>query len=233
MPYAVPNVKTDAITSQNPLRQGAYRALASTGNNFARESVMDELAHAIGMDPLEFRLKNLKDPRLRAVLEAAAKQFGWGKEKAKPGHGFGLACGTEKGSFVATCAEIAYDKENKHVRVLRAVTAFECGAVLNPDHLKNQIEGCVIQGLGGALYEHIDFANGKILNPSFGDYHMPHFRDAPVLETVLVDRKDLESAGAGETPIIGIAPAVGNAIFAATGVRLRSMPMIPNGLEVK
>jgi isoquinoline 1-oxidoreductase len=232
-PYSVPNVKTDSYSSQTPLRQGAYRALASTANNFARESVMDELAHAIEMDPLEFRLKNLKDARLKAVLEAAAKKFEWGKQKAAAEHGFGLACGTEKGSFVATCAEIAYDKAKKRVRVLRPVTAFECGGILNPDHLKNQVEGAVIMGLGGALFEHIDFADGRILNSNFADYHLPRFHDAPVLETVLLNRPDLASEGAGETPIIGIAPAVGNAIFAATGVRLRSMPMIPDGLEIK
>jgi isoquinoline 1-oxidoreductase len=232
-PYSCPNVKTESYSSQAPLRQGAYRALASTANNFARESVMDELAHAIGMDPLDFRLKNLKDVRLKAVLEAAAKKFGWGKEKPAAGHGFGLACGTEKGGFVATCAEVAYDKAKKKVRVLRAATAFECGAVLNPDHLKNQIEGAVVMGLGGALFEHIDFAGGKILNANFADYQLPRFRDAPLLETVLVNRPDLPSEGAGETPIIGIAPAVGNAIFVATGVRLRSMPMAPDGLEVK
>jgi isoquinoline 1-oxidoreductase len=232
-PYSCANVKTDSFSSQTPLRQGAYRALASTANNFARESVMDELAHAIEMDPLEFRLKNLKDARLKAVLEAAAKKFEWGKAKPAANHGFGLACGTEKGSFVATCAEIAYEKDKKRVRVLRAVTAFECGAILNPDHLKNQIEGAVIMGLGGALFEHIDFADGKILNANFADYQLPRFRDAPVLETVLLNRPDLTSEGAGETPIIGIAPAVGNAIFAATGVRLRSMPMIPDGLELK
>ena len=228
-PYAIANNRTDSVSSDAPLRQGAYRALGSTANNFARECTIDELAHAIGMDPLEIRRKNLRNPRLSAVLEAAAKAFGWGKEKSTPERGFGLACGTEKGGYVATCAEIAFDKATRRVRVVRATTAFECGAIINPDNLKNQIEGCVIQGLGGALYEAIEFAEGKISNPNFSDYKMPRFRDAPVLETVLVDRKDLESAGAGETPIIGIAPAVGNAIFAATGVRLRSMPMIPDG----
>jgi isoquinoline 1-oxidoreductase len=232
MPYEVPNVRTETLSSAAPLRQGAYRALASTGNNFARESVMDDLAHAVGIDPLEFRLKNLRDERLRAVLEAAAKKFGWAKPGADRGF-FGLACGTEKGSFVATCAEITFDLARKQVQVLRAVTAFECGAIVNPDHLKNQVEGAVVMGLGGALFEHIDFADGKILNPTFADYRLPRFRDAPRLETVLLDRKDLTSAGAGETPIIGIAPAVGNAIFAATGKRLRSMPMVPDGLEVK
>jgi nicotinate dehydrogenase subunit B len=231
--YVVPHYSYEVLSSDAPLRQGAYRALGSTANNFARECALDELAHAIGMDPLELRLKNLAHPRLRAVLEAAAKKFGWGKERSTAERGFGLACGTEKGSYVATCAEIAFDAKTKRVRVVRATTAFECGAIINPDNLTNQIEGCVIMGLGGALSEAIEFADGKILNPSFSDYKMPRFRDALVLETVLVDRKDLTSEGAGETPIIAIAPAVGNAIFAATGVRVRSMPMLPDGkLEV-
>jgi isoquinoline 1-oxidoreductase len=124
---------------------------------------------------------------------------------------------------------VALDKKGR-VRVVRATTAFECGAVLNPDHLKNQVEGCVVMGLGGAMFEQVEFADGKILNPSFGDYQLPRFRDSPVLETVLIDRKDLTSEGAGETPIIAVAPAVGNAIFAATGVRLRSLPLVPDGV---
>jgi nicotinate dehydrogenase subunit B len=227
-PYAVSNRKTESHGSESPLRQGSYRALASTANVFARETAMDELAVALKMDPLEFRLKNLKDARLRAVFEAAAKKFGWGA-KAPPGHGFGIGGGTEKGSFVATCAEVAIEK-NK-VRVVRAVTAYECGAVVNPDHLTNQIEGAVIMGLGGALFEQVEFDDGKILNPAFSSYRLPRFKDAPVLETVLVNRKDLPSEGAGETPIIGIAPAVGNAIFNATGIRLRSMPLVPDGLK--
>jgi isoquinoline 1-oxidoreductase len=232
-PYSVPNSRTEFHQTDSPLKQGSYRALASTANCFARESVMDELAHAVEMDPLAFRLKNLKEPRLRAVLEAAARQFGWNKTKSTNDRGFGLACGTEKGSFVATCAEIAIDRDKGLVRVVRATTAFECGAILNPDHLKNQIEGSIIMGLGGALFEQIEFAAGKINNPSFGDYRLPRFRDTPTLETVLLDRKDLPSEGAGETPIIAIAPAVGNAIFSATGIRIRALPMVPNGLEFK
>jgi CO/xanthine dehydrogenase Mo-binding subunit len=164
------------------------------------------------------------------VLEAAAKQFGWGK-KAETGHGFGIAGGTEKGSYVAACAEVAADNTSGKVKILRVVTAFECGAILNPDHLKSQIEGGTIQAIGGALFEAIRFADGKILNPRFSDYKVPRFADAPHLETVLVDRKDLPSAGAGETPLVALAPAVGNAIFAATGTRIRSMPMVPNGLK--
>jgi isoquinoline 1-oxidoreductase len=230
-PYTVPNRKSELHSSDSPLRQGSYRALASTANIFARESHMDDLAAALGLDPLAFRLANLKDDRLRAVLEAAAKQFGWGKAKPAAGHGFGLACGTEKGSYVATCAEVSVDGSSGRVKVVRLVSAFECGAILNPDNLKNQVEGAAIMALGGALFEAIDFANGKILNPRFSDYRVPRFADLPLLETVLLDRKDLSSAGAGETPIVAVAPAVGNAIFQATGVRLRSLPMVPKGYK--
>src|SRR5262249_58764001 len=139
--YDIPNVRTAFQPSRAPLRQGSYRALAATANHFAREIHMDDLAHAVKTDPLEFRLKNLKDARLRAVLEAAAKQFGWGKARPLNGPGVGLAAGFEKGSYVATCAEVAVDRATGKVQVVRLVTAFECGAVLNPDHLKNQIEG--------------------------------------------------------------------------------------------
>jgi isoquinoline 1-oxidoreductase len=228
-PYEVAHRRTEFHASHSPLRQGSYRALAATANHFARESHMDELAQAVSLDPLEFRLKNLREPRLRAVLEAAARSFGWGKT-APSHHGVGLAVGTEKGGFVATCVEVAVD--GPKVQVLRAVTAFECGAVINPDHLKNQVEGAMIQGLGGALFEAIDFEDGRVLNARFSRYRVPRLRDTPEVETVLLDRKDLASAGAGETPIVTIAPAVGNAIFAASGVRLRSMPMVPKGLQV-
>jgi isoquinoline 1-oxidoreductase len=228
-PYAVPNRRAEFHSTDSPLRQGSYRALASTANVFARESVMDELADAVGLDPLAFRLKNLRNDRLRAVLEAAAKRFGWGQEKPAPGRGFGLACGTEKGSYVASVAEVEVAKGQ--VRVVRVVTAFECGAILNPDHLTSQVEGCVVMGLGGALFEKIDFKDGKVLNANLTDYRVPRFRDVPVLETVLVDRKDLPSEGAGETPIVAVAPAVGNAVFRATGRRLRSLPMAPDGVS--
>ncbi len=227
-PYDIPHQKIEFHATRSPLRQGSYRGLAATANHFARESHMDELARALKMDPLAFRLKNLKDARMRAVLEASAERFGWGRTKPAPGHGVGLAAGTEKGSYVASCAEVAVT--NGVVKIVRVATAFECGAVMNPDHLKNQVEGAVIMGIGGALYEAIEFENGRILNPRFSRYRVPRFSDAPVLETVLIDRKDLPSAGAGETPIVGLAPAVGNAIFDATGIRLRSLPMAPHGV---
>jgi len=230
-PYAVPNQLVEFHPAKSPLRQGSYRALAATANHFARESHMDDLAHALGLDPLAFRMKNHTNDLLKAVLAAAAGRFGWGQKVAE-GRGFGIAGGFEKGGYVATCAEVAVDKPSGRVKVVRAVTAFECGAVVNPEHLKNQVEGCVVMGLGGALFEAIKFAEGKILNSRFADYRVPRFTDAPRQEVVLLDRKDLPSAGAGETPIVAIAPAVGNAIFDAVGVRLRSLPMVPNGLKV-
>jgi isoquinoline 1-oxidoreductase len=230
-PYEVMNQWVQFHATKFPLKQGSYRGLAATANHFARETHMDELANLIKMDPLEFRLKNLKDERVRAVLEAAAKAFGWGDSKPSEGRGFGLACGTEKNSYLATFVEVAANRGSGSVKVLRAVTAFDCGAVVNPDGLKNQVEGAMMMGLGGALFEQMEFSNGMITNPHFADYRVPRFADAPKIEVVLVNRKDIPSAGAGETPIVGIAPAIGNAIFNATGIRLRSMPMVPDGLK--
>ena len=234
--YDIANTDIQFHESNSPLRQGSYRGLAATANHFARECHIDELANAVKMDPLEFRLKNIKEQRLRAVLEAATKSFGWGKTRPVNDHGFGLACGFEKGSYIATCAEIGIERDEKNrktpqVRIVRVVEAFECGAVVNPLQLRNQIEGAIVQAIGGALFEAIQFANGKILNGRFADYRLPRFGDAPAIEVVLVNRKDLPSEGAGETPIVGLAPAVSNAIFNATGIRLRSLPLTPKGLQ--
>ena len=230
-PYNVPNQLIQYHAAKSPLRQGSYRGLASTANHFARESHMDGVAHAAGFDPLEFRLKNLSDPRLQVVFQAAAEKFGWGRLKSSPERGFGIAGGVDKGGYVATCAEVEIDLDSKRVRIRRIVQAWECGAVVNPDGLRNQLTGAIVQGIGGALFERILFANGRILNPHFAQYRVPRFSDTPQIEIVLVDRKDLPSAGAGETGLVGLAPAVGNAIFAASGVRLRNMPMVPENGE--
>ncbi len=228
--YDVPNQRIVFHPVNSPLRQGSYRALAATANHFARESHMDELAHAVKMDSLEFRLKNMKNERLRAVFQAAAKQFGWGKSKSG-GQGFGMGGGYEKLGNIATFAEVHVDAKSGEVKVVRVVSAFECGAIVNPDNLRNQIEGSNVQGLGGALFEAIEFEDGKILNGRLSQYRVPRFSDLPKLETVLVDRKDIPSVGAGECPMVGLAPAIANAIFDATGTRLRSLPMVPNGLK--
>ena len=227
-PYVIPNYRTEFHLVHSPLRQGSYRGLAATANVFARETHMDELAYLAKTESLEFRLKNLSDPRLRAVLDAGAKSFGWPAKKTLRGQGFGVAAGNEKGGYVATFVEVQTD--SGAVRVIRAVNAYECGAIVNPDGLRHQIVGGLIQGLGGALFEKIEFGNGRITNPHFANYRVPRFRDIPAIEAVLIDRKDIPSAGAGETPLLGIAPAIGNAIFDATGRRLRSLPLVPDGL---
>ena len=211
--------------ADTPLRQGSYRALAATANNFARETVMDELAAKVGMEPLAFRLRNLKDERLRAVLQAAAQKFGWSAFKSGNGRGGGIACGFDKGGYVATCAEVTVDRASGRVEVVRLVEAFECGAIVNPDGLRNQVEGAMVMGLGGALWEAIEFENGRILNPRLSLYRVPRFMDLPRIETVLLDRKDIPSAGAGEAPIITVAPAIGNAMHAASGLRKTSLPL--------
>lgn len=223
--YDIANQNIQFHDTKSPLRQGSYRGLAATANHFAREVHIDELAALVKIDPVEFRLKNIKDERLRAVLQAAVERFNWNRKPASPAHGFGVACGFEKGGYIATCAEVSIEQRTGKVKLERIVEAFECGAIVNPLHLENQIEGAIVQAIGGALFESIQFANGSILNPSFKKYRLPRFSDVPPIEVVLVNRKDLPSAGAGETPIVGLAPAVSNAIFAATGKRLRSLPL--------
>ena len=232
-PYTISNVRTRSISCDAPLRAGSYRALASTANTFARECFMDELAEAAGADPLSFRLDHLDKGRLRDVLLAATEKFDWSGRRKKRGssRGVGLACGTEKGSFVAACAEVEVDRTTGTVKVHQICQAFECGAIQNPDNLKAQVDGCVIMGLGGALRERIDFAEGKIQNASFSSYQVPRLDEVPAIDTVLINRRDLPSAGAGETPIIAVAPAIANAVFHATGIRVRALPIPTESLR--
>lgn len=232
LPYECPHRRIEFHASDSPLRQGSYRGLAATANNFAREAQIDDLAQAAGLDPVAFRLKNLVNPRLRAVVEAAAQRFGWGRNAPTRERGFGFGCGTDKGSYIATCAEVAVDAARGSVRVVRLVSAYECGAVVNPVQLRNQVEGGILMGLGGALFERVEFADGRVLNARLSQYRVPRFQDMPEIETVILDRSDLPSAGAGETPIIAIAPAIRNAIAAATGVRLYALPLVPDGLRI-
>lgn len=231
-PYRAGKSRSRYVGSSSPLRQGSYRCLAATANNFARECFMDELAAAAGADPLEFRLAHLDNSRLRAVLETAAERFGWKDRvsRKRPGVGIGLACGTEKGSFVAACVEIELDRGQKRIRVRKVCEVFECGAILNPDNLRSQVQGAIIMGLGPALREGMQFEKGEILNASFRKYAVPRFEDVPELDIHLLNRPDLESAGGGETPIIAVAPAIAGAVFQLTGNRVRSLPIEP---EVK
>jgi CO/xanthine dehydrogenase Mo-binding subunit len=227
-PYKCDKTKDESIPCEAPpLRHGSYRALASTGNNFARESFIDELADAAGRDPLEFRLAHLTNDRLRAVLEEAAKRFDWSKRRSQnaPNFGVGLACGTEKGSFVAACAAVKLDRVDGTIHVTHVCQAYECGAITNPTNLLAQVQGAIVMGLGPALREEMDFEEGRMQNASFWKYKVPRLEDLPDIDIHLINRPDLPSAGAGETPIIAVAPAIANAVYQACGLRLREMPL--------
>ena len=208
-PYDIAAKQETFHASKSPLRQGSYRALAATANHYAREMHMDAMARALKVDAVEFRMTHLKDDRMRDVLSAAAKKIGWPKPSVA-GRALGLACGTEKGGYVATAAEVS--RAAGGFKVERIVIAFECGAIVNPDGLESQVEGAVVQALGGALFEAIDFADGRLRNGSMEQYRVPRFKDVPVIETILLDRRDLPSAGAGESPMIAVAPAIGAAV---------------------
>src|ERR1035441_5405472 len=215
------------IRSSNTIRCGRLCARVRIGRSPPRRTTSHVSCTSIfSAGPLEFRLKNITDQRLRAVVEAATGKFGWSSSKSTPEHGFGMACGTDKGGYVATCVEIEIDAATKKLRIRRVVQAWESGAIVNPDGLRNQNEGAIMQGIGGALFERILFDNGRILNPRFSQYRLPRFSDMPQIEIVLLDRKDLPSAGAGESGLLGVAPAGGSAIFAASGVRLCNMPLL-------
>jgi isoquinoline 1-oxidoreductase len=223
-PYdiGVRNVLFHEVNS--PLRQGSYRALASTANHYAREMHMDTMARALSVDAVEFRMRHLKDERIRAVLQAAAKKIGWPKPSAA-GRSLGIACGTEKGGYIGTAAEVS--KTGDGFKLERIAIVFECGAIVNPDGLNNQVEGSVVQGVGGALFEAIEFANGKLQNGTMALYRVPRFSDTPPIDVVLLDRPDLPSAGAGEASMVCVAPAIGSAVRAfgtvetALPIRLR------------
>jgi nicotinate dehydrogenase subunit B len=229
--------------ARSPLRRGSYRALAATANNFARESAIDELAHERNEDPVDLRLRLLEDALLAEVLEAAAKRFGWVTGASRPatdyatrgtssaasggiGTGQGVAIGFEKNGRVATCAEVRVTPDGR-VKVSRIVTAYECGTVVNPDTVVSQIEGATIMALGGALVEALPVSEGRLAEPSLTRYALPRFTDLPHIEVELLDRPDSPSAGAGEAPMIAVAPAVANAIFDAIGQRLRDLPLTP------
>jgi isoquinoline 1-oxidoreductase len=218
-PYDLPHMSNEFWRSESPLRQGSYRALAATLNTFARESHIDEWAHALKRDPLEFRLAHLTDARLKEALQRAADRFGWASRKPRPGTGYGLACTIEK------AARLALFVETEGKRVRRMVMVGDFGAALNPDNLRNQVQGGMIQGLGGALWERLQFDTRNQSTRRLSQYRVPRFLDMPEIVVELIDRRDIPSAGAGESPITLPAPAIANALFAATGERRRSLPL--------
>jgi nicotinate dehydrogenase subunit B len=211
----------------NLFNVGPWRAPSVNSNTFARESQIDLMAAKAAMDPVEFRLHNLTDARMRRVLEAAAKQFGWMKGKAPAGRGIGVACGMYANACNATMAEVAVDKGTGKVQVKRVVQALDVGVVLNPDGMRQQIEGSITMGLGYALTEEVRFRGGEILDRNFNSYAIPRFSWLPKIEIVLIDNPQTEALGGGEPPIITMGAVLANAIHDAVGMRLFQLPMTP------
>jgi isoquinoline 1-oxidoreductase len=211
--------------SAHPFAVGAWRAPGSNTNVFARESQIDIMAARAKMDPLEFRLKNLTDGRMRRVLMAAADKFGWKPGAAPSGRGLGLSCSDYSGTYVAAVAEVAVDKKTGGIGVKRVVCSQDMGQCVNPEGATIQIEGCVTMGLGYALAEEVHFKAGEILDLNYDTYEIPRFSWLPKIETVLVENNALPFSGGGEPAITNMGAVLANAVFDATGARLYQLPM--------
>jgi isoquinoline 1-oxidoreductase len=235
--YDVPHHRTTVCRElrngekMHTIGTGPWRAPDNNTNCFARESHIDVMAARAGMDPLEFRLKNITDERMRGVLKAAAEKFGWTPAKGPSGRGFGIACGSDVNVPVVLIAEVKVDKQTGNVQVKRVVCAQDIGLVINPEGVKLQAEGGITMGLGYALTEEVHFKGGRILDLSFGTYKLPRFSWAPQIETVLIKADDSPSKGAGEPPIICVGGVIANAIYDATGARLFQLPMTPERIR--
>ncbi|KPJ69657.1 hypothetical protein AMJ44_03110 [candidate division WOR-1 bacterium DG_54_3] len=215
----------------HPFRTGAWRAPGNNTNTFARESHINMLAEKAGMDPLEFRLKNLKDKRMIRVLQAAAEKFGWKPAKVPSGRGYGIASGIDSGTYVAHMAEVEVDKKTGNVQVKRVVCAQDMGLSINPEGAKIQMEGCVTMGLGYALKEDIHFQGGEIFDLNFDTYEITRFSWLPKIETVLIEDRNAAPQGGGEPPIIAMGAVIANAIFDAVGARVLQLPMTPERIK--
>jgi nicotinate dehydrogenase subunit B len=233
--YDIPHHRTASVgggfggggPNPHPFATGAWRAPANNTNTFARESQIDIMAARAKMDPIEFRLKNLRDERPIRTLKAAAEKFGWRPAPAPSGRGLGVAVGTDSDTFVAHIAEVEVDKRTGRVKVKRIVCAQDMGLVINPQGATIQVEGCITMGLGYALTEDLHFKGGMILDRNFDTYELPRFSSVPKIETVLLDLPNEPAHGGGEPAIICVGAVIANAIHDAIGARLLQLPMTP------
>jgi isoquinoline 1-oxidoreductase len=215
----------------HPLATGPWRAPGNNTNTFARESQIDIMAAHARLDPLEFRLRNLRDARMRSVLEAVAARFGWQPAPAPSGRGLGIACGIDAGTYVAQIAEVQVDHASGRIRVKRVACAQDMGIVVNPEGATMQMEGCITMGLGYALAEQVRFRGGRVLERGYGTYRIPRFSWLPEIDTVLVPHDELAPQGGGEPAIITVGAAIANAVFDATGARVFALPLRPERVK--
>ena len=236
--YAIPHHRTLAAPngrrggpSAHPFATGAWRAPGNNTNTFARESHVDVLAAAAGIDPVEFRRRNLENTKMRRVLDAAAARFGWKPGKAPSGRGQGIALGIDAGTYVGLAVEVRVDRASGRVRVERMVCAQDMGLAINPEGATTQMEGCLTMGLGYALAEEVRFTGRAVLDANFDSYEIPRFSWLPKLETVILDAKNDPPQGGGEPAIIVVGAAIANAVFDAVGARVLRMPMTPGRVK--
>ena len=215
----------------HPFATGPWRAPANNTNTFARESQIEIMAAKAGIDPLEFRLKNLKNEQVIRLIKAAADKFGWTPAKGPSGRGYGIACGTDSGTWVALMAEVEVDRATGGVQVKRVVCAQDMGLVINPEGAKQQIEGCITMGLGYALTEEIHFQDGRIFDLNFDTYEIPRFSWLPKIEAVLIENRNHPPQGGGEPAIICMGGVLANAVYDSTGARLLQLPMTPERVK--
>ena len=228
IPYAIANLLVDYRNVDTPVPVHYWRSVAHSHNGFVIESFIDELAAAAGADPYEYRRALMKDqPRLRRVLELAAEKAGWSGERPE-GRYLGIAAHSSYGSHVAQVAEVSV--QDGRVRVHRVTCAIDCGQVVNPDTVKAQMEGSVVFGLSAALKDEITLEQSRVRQSNFHDYRLLRFDETPEVETWIVD-SDAHPEGVGEPGVPPIAAAVTNAIYAATGVRIRSLPVTTDALR--
>ncbi len=227
MEYEIPNIAVEYVRIDTPVPVGFWRSVGSSHNAFTVESFIDELAHAAAKDPLEFRLGLLKNhPRAKRVLETAAEKSGWGKPLMN-GEARGIAYNLSFGSYVAEVAEVSVDRASGAIKVHKVTCAVDCGSVVNPAIVQAQMMGGLTMGLSAALKEKIEIANGGIKSENFGDYELLRMNEAPAVDVHVVKSGD-KLGGIGEPGVPPIAPAVANAVFKATGARLRRLPMKPD-----
>jgi CO/xanthine dehydrogenase Mo-binding subunit len=191
------------------------------------ESQVDLMAEAAGLDPMEFRLKNLKDKRMRRVLLAVSEKFGHTFAKAPSKKGYGLACSDYHGTYVAAAAQVSVDKKTGRIQAERVVLAQDMGLIINPAGAEAQIQGCITMGLGYCFTEEIRFKGGQVLDENFDTYELPRFSWLPKIETVLIDNPAMDPQGGGEPPITVMGAVMANAVYDAIGVRLFELPMTP------
>ena len=224
--YEIPNISVEWVEPDLPIPVTTWRSVSNTQNAFTMESFMDEMAHAAQKDPLEFRLQLSKgNPRARGVLELVAEKAGWGKPLAN-GRAQGIAHHWAFRTYVAQVAEVSVDEKTGKVAVHRVVCAIDCGPYVNPDIINAQVTGAITMGLSAALKEKVHFANGRVKSANFFDYQILRMSEAIEVEVHIVE-SDAPISGIGEPGLPPVAPAVANAIFAATGARVRRLPMTP------